>query len=179
MKGYYWNCNNHNLKIANRQTSGDRVRNYTCFNRGGASLFDYLIVEHPIPPKIENLKILPFEFDSKFTSISITFRIEIINNTIGKLLYPPRTYKGDSQGFTIFSFLINFKDSKMKSNTLSEAFKRNKSVQNPQKATKVFRQLITNCTNKSLKLTCRCKTNGKRNKPWYIETWANLKNQFK
>ena len=31
-------CNNHNLKIANGQTLGDRVGNYTCFNRGGEQL---------------------------------------------------------------------------------------------------------------------------------------------
>lgn len=35
-------CNSHNLKIANGQTPGDRVRNYTCFNRGGAIVVDYL-----------------------------------------------------------------------------------------------------------------------------------------
>ena len=33
-------CNNHNLIIANGQTPGDMVGNYTCFNRGGASVVD-------------------------------------------------------------------------------------------------------------------------------------------
>ena len=58
-------CNNHNLKIANGQTPADRVGNYTCFNREGASVVDYILVENSIHQKFENLKILPPEFDSK------------------------------------------------------------------------------------------------------------------
>ena len=47
-------CNNHNLTIANGQTPGDRVGNDTCFNRGGASVVDYLLVENSIHQKVEN-----------------------------------------------------------------------------------------------------------------------------
>ena len=38
-------CNNHSLRVANGQTTGDRVGNYTCFNNGGASVVDYLLTE--------------------------------------------------------------------------------------------------------------------------------------
>ena len=86
-------CNNHNLKIAYRQTPGDRVGNYTCFNREGACVVDYLLVENPIHQKVENLKILPPEFDSNHTPITATFRIKTINITIGKLLNRPKAYK--------------------------------------------------------------------------------------
>ena len=99
-------CNNHNLKIAYGQTPGDRVGNYTCFNRGGASVIDYLLTENSIHQKVENLKILPPEFDSKHAPITATFSIKTINNSIGKLLNPPKAYKWDSQGSTIFSSLI-------------------------------------------------------------------------
>ena len=75
-------CNNHNLKIANGQTPGDRVGNYTCFNRGGATVVDYLLVENPIHQRLENFKILPPEFDSKHTPITATFRITTTNNSI-------------------------------------------------------------------------------------------------
>ena len=67
----------------------------------------------------------------------------------------------------------------MKVKALSEALEKNKSVQNLQKAAKVFKDFITNCTNKSLKSKRRCKRNKERNKPWYNETCANLKKQFK
>ena len=100
-------CNNHNLKIANGQTSGDRVRNYACPSRGGASAVNYLLVENPIHQKVENIKLLPPEFDSKHTPITATFRIKIINNTLRKLLNPPKDYKWDSQGSIIFSSVIN------------------------------------------------------------------------
>ena len=68
----------------------------------------------------------------------------------------------------------------MKVKVLSEVLEKNKSVQNLQKQlTEDFitnlEDFITNCTNKSLKSKRRCKTNKKRNKPWYNETYANLK----
>ena len=75
------------------QTSGDRVGNYTCFNCEGASIVDYLSVENSIHQKVDNLKILPPEFDSKYTPITATFRIKTINNSIGKLFHPPKAYK--------------------------------------------------------------------------------------
>ena len=111
--------------------------------------------------------------------ITVTFRIKTINNSIGKLLNPPKAYKWDSQGSTIFSSLINCKDSKMKIKALSETLERNKTVQNLEKAAKVFTEFITNCANRSLKLKRRCKTNKKHNKPWYNETCATLQKQFK
>ena len=40
MVGYYWNS-----VVADGQTTGNRVSNYTCFNQGGASVVDYLLVE--------------------------------------------------------------------------------------------------------------------------------------
>ena len=114
------------------------------------------------------------------TPITASFGIKTINNPIGKLLNPPKAYKWDSQCSTTFSSLINCKDSKMKIKALSEVLERNKSVQNLQKATKVFtNSIITNCANKSLKLKRRYKTNKKSNKPGYDETCANLKKQFK
>ena len=67
----------------------------------------------------------------------------------------------------------------MKIKALSKALERNKSVQNLQKATKVFTELISNCVNKSLKSKCRYKRKKRRNKPWYNETCANLKKPFK
>ena len=79
-------CNNHKLTIANGQTPGDTVGNYICFDGGGASVVYYLLVESSIQQKVENLKILPPEFDSKHTTITTTFSINTINNAIGKLL---------------------------------------------------------------------------------------------
>ena len=67
----------------------------------------------------------------------------------------------------------------MKITALSDALERNKSVQNLQKAAKVFTELITNSANRSLKLKRQCKPNKKHIKPWYNETCANLKKQFK
>ena len=97
------------------------------FSRGAASVVDYLLVENPIQQKVENLKILLPEFDTKHTPITATFRSKAIINSIGKLLNPPKAYKWDSQGSANFSCLINCKDSKMKIKALSET-ERNKTV---------------------------------------------------
>ena len=85
-------CNNHNLKIFNAQTPGNRVGNCTCFNCGGPSVVDYLLVENSIQQKVENLKLPPPEFDSKHAPITATFRIKTINSSIGKLLSTPKAY---------------------------------------------------------------------------------------
>ena len=143
--------------------------------RGEASAVDYLLVENSVHQKVENLKILPSEFHSKHTTITATFRINTLNNSVGKLLNTPKVYKWCSQGSTNFRILINCRDSKMKAKAVSEVLEKNKSVQNLQKAAKIFTDFITNGTNKSLKSKRRCKTNKKRNKPWYNETYANLK----
>ena len=84
-------CDNHNLKTANRQAVVERVGNYTCFSREGASAVDYLLVENSIHQRVESLKILSPDFDSKQTPITATFIIKTLNNSIGKLLNPPKT----------------------------------------------------------------------------------------
>ena len=44
-------CSNHNLRLGNGQTSGDKLGNYTCLNYEGASVVDYLLVEEFIYEK--------------------------------------------------------------------------------------------------------------------------------
>ena len=56
-------------------------------------MVDYLLGENSIHQKAENLKILPSEFDSKHTPVTATFRINTINNSVGKLLDTPKLYK--------------------------------------------------------------------------------------
>ena len=68
----------------------DKVGNYTSFNRGGASVVDYLSEENFIHQKVENLKVLPPECGSKHPPITGTFIINTINNSTGKLLNPPK-----------------------------------------------------------------------------------------
>ena len=92
------NCNNHNLRIGNGQTFGDRLGNYTCFNYEGASAVDYLIVEETIYEKILNFRVLPSTFDSKHSPSIATLKCHTkLQTKKGKLLNPPKTYKWDSQ----------------------------------------------------------------------------------
>ena len=68
-------CNNHSLRVANGQTPGDRVGNYSCFNNCGASVVDYLLTEIPLHKNVLDSKVLPPEFDSKHAPITTTFKI--------------------------------------------------------------------------------------------------------
>ena len=52
-------CNNQSLRVANGQTPGDGVGNYTCFYNGGASVVDYLLTEIPLHRNVLDFKILP------------------------------------------------------------------------------------------------------------------------
>ena len=52
-------CNNQSLRVANGQTPGDGVGNYTCFYNGGASVVDYLLTEIPLHRNVLDFKIPP------------------------------------------------------------------------------------------------------------------------
>ena len=81
-------CNNHSLRVANGQTPGDRVGNYTCFNNGGASVVDYLLTEIPLYKNID-FKVIPPEFDSKHAATATTFKISKLRIEKRKLLNLP------------------------------------------------------------------------------------------
>ena len=49
-------CNNHSLRVANEQTLGERVGNYTCFNNGGASVVDYLLTKIPLHKNFQDFE---------------------------------------------------------------------------------------------------------------------------
>ena len=51
-------CNGFNLKIANGMAPGDRLGNFTCFNRGGASVVDYIIADKGFYNHISSMNVL-------------------------------------------------------------------------------------------------------------------------
>ena len=64
-------CNHCNLKIANGQSPGDRIRHFAWFNNSGASVVDYVLAETSIYENIIQFKVLPPEYDSKHAPIII------------------------------------------------------------------------------------------------------------
>ena len=172
-------CNNHNLRIANGQTPGDRVGNYTCFNHGGASVVDYFITENTLQEKVLAFKVLPPEFDSKHAPIAATIKTETSNKGKGKLLNPPKAYNWDSQCSKRFIDLMNQKESQIMLGNFSKSLKDYNTVENLQNVTKSFTQFMNNCADKSLKLKNRFKKNKKHNKPWYNESCIVKKRQFR
>ena len=95
-------CKNHSLRVANGQTPGDRVGNYTCFNNRGASVVESLLTEIPLHKNILDFKVLPPEFDSKHAPVTTTFKIFELRTEKRKLFNLPKAYKWDSQRGEIF-----------------------------------------------------------------------------
>ena len=116
-------CNNHSLRVANGQTPGDRVGNYTCFNNGGASVVDYLLTEILLHKNILDFKVLPPEFDSKHAPITTTFKISELRTEKRKLFNLPKAYKWDSQRGEIFQSLLNDNETKRQLEALCDQLK--------------------------------------------------------
>ena len=164
-------CNNHNLRIGNGQTSGDRLGNYTCFNHEGASVVDYLIVEETICEKILNFRVLPPTFDSKHSPIVATLKCHTkLQTEKGKLLNPPKTYHWDSLNSLLFKILINSQESQITIKTLCNDLEIIKNNSNFQYVIQSFTKFMNECADKTLKHKKRTMKNKRHSKPWYNKT---------
>lgn len=65
---------NHSREIANGQTPGNRLGNFTCSNNQGVSVVRYLPIDRLPHKNITYFKVLPPEFDSKDASITATLK---------------------------------------------------------------------------------------------------------
>ena len=172
-------CNNHNLRIGNGQSTGDRLGNYTYFNYEGASVVDYIIMEETIYEKILNFKVLPPTIDSKHSPTVATFKCNTtLQKKKEKLLNPPKTYKWESQNFPLFKILINSQESQIKIKALCNNLDINKNNSNFQYVIGSFTKFMTECADKTLKRKKRPIKNKRHSKPWYNETCKTLKKQF-
>ena len=135
------------------------------------------MLDSNILEKILSFKILPPEFDSKHTPITATFKCHKTKFPDAKLLNPPKAYKWNSQGETLFKSLINGPDFKANLDSLNADLKNNNNVENLKKATKSFTNLITEYA-ESLKVKKRCIKNKSPNKPWYNQSCTVLKTQL-
>ena len=99
-------CSSHSLELANGQTPGDRLGNFTCFNNMGASVVDYPVLSRPLMKNI-NFKVLPLNFDSKHAPITATFKSSFVKFGKEKVLGHPKKYKWDNQGAVLFFSLLN------------------------------------------------------------------------
>ena len=143
-------CNNYNLRVANGQTPGDRLGNYTCFNNGGASVVDYLLMEDSLNDNILNFIVLPPEFDSKHAPITTTFKTPKLSTEERKLFNLPKSYKWDNNRKEVFQSLLS--GTKKQLESLCDQLKSGNKSENIQEITKSFTKILTDCADKSLKL---------------------------
>ena len=161
-------CNNHSLRVANGQTPGDRVGNYTCFNNGGVSVVDYLMTEIPLHKNILDFKVVPTEFDSKHAPITTTFKISELRTEKRKLFNLPKAYKWNSQRGEIFQSLLNDKETKRRLEVLCDRLKEKNKPGN----------ILTTCADKSLTLKRKKNTHKRHSKPWYNNSCSSQRKQL-
>ena len=82
-------CSSYSLEIANGQTPGGRLGNFTCFNNREASVVDYLVLNRSIMKNVIKFKVLPPNFDSKHAPITTTFKSSFVKFGKGKVLKHP------------------------------------------------------------------------------------------
>ena len=97
----------HSLEIANGQTPAGRLGNFICFINMGVSVVDYVVLSKSLMKNIIKFKVLPTNFDSKYTLITATFKSSFVKFEKGKVLNHPKTYKWDNQGVVLFHSLLN------------------------------------------------------------------------
>ena len=100
-------CSSHSLEIANGQTPGDRLGNFTCFNNRGESVGDYLVLSRSLMKNVIKFKVLPPNFDFKHGPITATFKISFVKFGKGKVLSHPKTCKWDNYGAALFHSLLS------------------------------------------------------------------------
>ena len=96
-------CNSLNLKIANGRCPGDILGNFTCFANKGASTVDYFIGDSKILRKISLLKVLPPEFSSVHSPISMKLDCKsVIKETIDDVIPSPQKVIWDPEKVEIY-----------------------------------------------------------------------------
>ena len=109
-------CHNHNINIANGQIPGDRLGNFTCLNNLGASVVEYLLADRNIWEKMLKFKVLNPTFDAEHAPIMATLKLSTSKLGKEKLLNPPKSYKWNDQGCTIFKSILNLPGKKTNHN---------------------------------------------------------------
>ena len=160
-------CNNHNFRIANGQIPGDRIGNFTCFNNDDTSVVDYVLAKSPIYKNMTQFKVLPPVFDSKHTPITTTLKASGVTIQKKKLSNPPKVYKCDDQGTTLFRSHIIIETAKYHINTLCNQLKDNNLTSNIQKTAKLFVNFLNDGAAKTLKKNQKQKAKKRLTKPWY------------
>ena len=141
----------HSLEIANGQTPGDRLGNFTFFNKMGASVADYLVLSRSLTKNIIKFKVLPPNFDSKHAPITATFKSSLVKYGKGKCSTIERhTYEWDNQGAVLFHFLLNQKDTQENLGKLRFDLDSSSNTYTIQKAVKQFTEIISKCSDKTL-----------------------------
>ena len=171
-------CSNHSLEIANGQTPGDRLGNFTCFNNRGTSAADYLVLSRSLMKNIIMFKVLPPNFDSKHAPITATFKSSFVKFEKEKVRNHPKTYISNNQGPALFRSLLNERDTQERLGKLRSELGSSRNTNAIQKSVKQFIEIISESGDKTLRNNKRGKVNKKPRKPWYSENCSLLGKQF-
>jgi len=115
-------CKSFNLTVANGRAPGDRLGNFTCHTSRGASVVDYIVSDQPIFRRIAKLSILPPEYGSVHSPLSLILKCEIGRDVGPKKapLPPPPKLIWDKVKSESFKQLLSSAECRLRSDNLRE-----------------------------------------------------------
>ena len=177
-------CHGFNLQIANGMVPGDRLGNFTCFNRQGTSVVDYIITDKGFYNNISKMNILSPEYSSVHAPISVSIRCKVVSEEKSSgLLPPPPKFIWNPDKAKHFGDLLNQPETQDKLYNLQERLQSNESkrVEQIDYILKDLSELLYENAQKCLRL--RKKVNKKprdRSKPlWFDRICLETKKRFR
>jgi hypothetical protein len=175
-------CQGFDLQIANGRAPGDRLGNYTCYTNKGSSVVDYVICDQSFLKNITKLNILPPEFGSVHTPLSIKIKCSFKTEGIQKkspIPSPPKFIWDPSKSRLLLDLLTQqeivdkFDLLKTKLNSDIESFEVDQVI-------KIVSDTLFDTANKCLKLAKKRKICKKpKKKPWFDNDCARLSHSLK
>ena len=174
-------CQSFNLSIANGRIPGDRLGNFTCYNSRGCSTVDYIICDNSLISNITQMKILPPDFHSIHSPISVVLdcdrtlphKEQPLSNHPPKLIWDPQKEE-------TFVGLLKHPHTQEKINLLNSCINQpNVTKLNLDLAIKSLTDILMDNASKCMILAKRKKKVNKiKKKPWYGKECLELKKRL-
>ena len=177
-------CKSFNLHIANGSVPGDKLGSFTCYGNRGANVVDYVICDYNVINVISKLKILPPEFGSVHSPISVKLDYKVyIHKSDESLLPPPPKFKWEPSKANTFSLMLDRDDNLNRLRLLKEKLD-NENVGNKDlddvttELTNVLFDNANTCLSTARRRRARQGTNSSKSNPWYSSECVSIKKRL-
>ena len=171
-------CKNFNLRIVNGSITGDRTGAFTCHTRRGSSIVDYFICDYSIYNLVSTMEVLPPQYSSVHSPISMSLDFEFAHHQIleEKLPLPPRI-KWTENSADDYIKLLSQTDNLDILDKIKEDLTNLSTTEELESCTQTLTDLLITNAIKVFKLKGKDKKNKRKtkHKPWFNKDCINLK----